>query len=245
VPILLLLYPKASPDVVTSISLAVVFFNALSGSAAYARMKRIDYQSGLLFSGAAIPGAILGAVTTRYIARRWFDLIFGVLMLAIAAYLVVRPKKKLESKEKSSPAYLQRSITEECGVTHAFSYNPWVGIMLSIVVGYVSSLLGIGGGIIHVPALVKLLNFPVHIATATSHFILAIMALTGTAVHIVTGAFHEGIRRTICLSIGVLLGAQLGARLSDRVRGEWIIRGLAIAMMLVGLRLLVMNSASL
>ena len=41
VPVLLLLYPRETPETITSISLAVVFFNALSGSIAYARMKRI------------------------------------------------------------------------------------------------------------------------------------------------------------------------------------------------------------
>jgi uncharacterized membrane protein YfcA len=46
-PLLLLLYRDESPEIITSISLAVVFFNALSGSLAYARMKRIDYKSGL------------------------------------------------------------------------------------------------------------------------------------------------------------------------------------------------------
>ena len=65
-----------------------------------------------------------------------------------------------------------------------YNFNPLVGIGISLAVGYLSSFLGIGGGIIHVPALVYLLDFPVHIATATSHFVLAIMALTGTLVHI-------------------------------------------------------------
>ena len=90
----------------------------------------------------------------------------------------------------------------------------------------------------HVPALVHLLNFPVHIATATSHFVLAIMAATGTTVHIVTGTFAHGVRRTIALSIGVFIGAQVGAWCSHRVHGAWIIRSLAIALGLVGLRLL-------
>jgi uncharacterized protein len=91
-----------------------------------------------------------------------------------------------------------------------------------------------------VPALVHVLNFPVHVATATSHFILAVMALTGTMVHVVTGAFHHGIRRTIALAIGVVIGAQLGAILSNRIRGIWIIRGLAIALGLVGIRILIL-----
>jgi len=66
------------------------------------------------------------------------------------------------------------------------------------------------------------------------------MALTGTGVHIITGAFHHGIRRTIALAIGVLIGAQLGAFLSNRVKGLWILRGLAVALGFVGIRILIL-----
>lgn len=238
-PILLLLYPHDRPETLSSISLAVIFFNALSGSEAYARMKRIDYRSGLLFSVATIPGAVLGALTTNYLSRKTFDAIFGVLLLGMCVFLLVHPNYK---KEHSATSWggITQTLVEADGTRHVYSYNPIVGIVLSLLVGYVSSLLGIGGGIIHVPALVHLLHFPVHIATATSHFILAIMSLTGTCVHVVSGAFHQGLRRTIMLSIGVVLGAQLGARLSNRVYGEWIIRGLAIALGFVGLRILAM-----
>jgi len=107
-------------------------------------------------------------------------------------------------------------------------------------VGYLSSFLGIGGGIIHVPALVYLLDFPVHIATATSHFVLAIMALTGTLVHIWDGSLKPGVEPTLCLAIGVLLGAPVGAQLSSRLHGPWIIRGLALALGLVGIRIAIM-----
>jgi hypothetical protein len=55
-PLLLILYPKENPEILTSISLAVVFFNALSGSEAYGLMKRIDYRSGLMFAAATVPG---------------------------------------------------------------------------------------------------------------------------------------------------------------------------------------------
>ena len=240
VPLLLLLYPQESPEVITSISLAVVFFNALSGSIAYMRLKRVDYRSGILFAIATIPGAILGAMTTSYIPRPLFDLFLGVLMIMGSLFLIFHTYKKADRGEGRTQKCLVRKIVEADGTTHTFSYSPTVGVGLSLIVGYLSSLLGIGGGIIHVPVLVHVLNFPVHVATATSHFILAIMALTGTSVHIVLGNFHHGIRRTIALAIGVLIGAQLGAFLSNHVRGDWIIRGLAIALGLVGIRILVL-----
>ena len=64
------------------------------------------------------------------------------------------------------------------------------------------------------------------------------MALTGTVTHIATGVFTHGVRRTIALSIGVIIGAQLGAALSSRLPGTWIIRVLAVALAFVGLRIL-------
>ena len=98
--------------------------------------------------------------------------------------------------------------------------------------------MGIGGGIIHVPVLGYFLHFPVHIATATSHFILAIMAFTGTVVHIFTGTFAHGVHRAIALAIGVVVGAQLGAHFSQKIHGTWIMRSLALALGLVGIRIL-------
>jgi hypothetical protein len=119
-----------------------------------------------------------------------------------------------------------------------YSFNLSIGVVVSVFVGYISSFLGIGGGIIHVPALVYLLHFPVHIATATSHFVLAIMALTGTLVHMVMGTFSHGVHQTIALAIGVVLGAQVGAYLSNRIKGTWIIRSLALALGFIGIRIL-------
>ena len=104
---------------------------------------------------------------------------------------------------------------------------------MSFFVGFFSSLLGIGGGIIHVPALANLLNFPVHIATATSHFILAIMALAGTIVHMVQGSFWQEWTKAVFIGIGVVGGAQLGARLSEKIKPKGIIRALAISLFLV------------
>ncbi len=236
-PVLLFLYPDEPRELLASISLAVVFFNALSGSCAYAKMRRIDYRSGLLFSAATIPGAILGALTTAFIPRRTFDAVLGLFMIAASSFLILRPESKVTRQENKPKFSLTDRVVEAEGTEHIITYNPVLGVGLSLFVGFASSLLGIGGGIIHVPALVYLLNFPVHVATATSHFILAVMSFTGTAVHVATGTFSRGIHRTIFLAAGVLVGAQLGAFFSRRIQGSWIIRGLAVALGLAGVRI--------
>jgi uncharacterized protein len=247
VPILLLVYPNDKTELITAISLAVVFFNALSGSFAYARMKRVDYKSGIIFSIATIPGAILGALSTAYVPRRAFDLIFGVLMTIAAVFLWLSAKEEHSTSpspkvvpvpKKAGTRLTERNLVDAEGVHYHYAFDLRLGIVLSIFVGYVSSLLGVGGGFIHVPALAHLLNFPVHIATATSHFVLAVMALTGTLVHVVQGVFLHGVRRTAVLAVGVLVGAQAGAWLSNRTGGKAIIRGLAVALAFVGIRLI-------
>lgn len=241
-PVLMLMNPSESPELLTSISLAVVFFNALSGSAAYAKMKRIDFKSGLFFSAATIPGAVLGALTVSMINRHIFNIIFGVLLIAISIFLFIKPRFKTEQNTELKKGHSSRTLTDLDGTTYSYSFNLTGGIILSLFVGYISSLLGIGGGIIHVPAMVNFLNFPIHIATATSHFVLAIMALAGTLVHIFNGSFSKGMWTTLTISGGVLIGAQIGARLSNKIHGLWIIRGLALALGLVGIRMLVFSA---
>lgn len=237
-PVLLLLYPDETPELLTAISLAVVFFNASSGSAAYAKMKRIDYKSGIIFSIATIPGAILGSISTSYINRNIFNFVFGMIIMAASAYLFLKPSKPANPKTISSKHLTAISFIDKEGNLYNYRYNRLIGIVISVFVGYLSSLLGIGGGIIHVPILVNVLDFPVHAATATSHFILAIMALTGTIVHIITGSFSGGIGRTLAIGAGTLFGAQIGAKLSSKVHGKWILKGLALALLFVGIRIL-------
>jgi uncharacterized membrane protein YfcA len=219
VPALLILDPDIAPQFVTGISLAVVFFNAASGSVAYARMGRVDFKAGIPFAIAAVPGAIAGAYATSYISRRMFDGIFGSLLIVASVYLFLTAGGKTK----------QQRCTD---------YNLWLGVVISAGVGFLSSLLGIGGGIIHVPALTYALNFPVHVATATSHFVLSITALTAAIVHVTNGHLNGQFRTILWLSAGAIAGAQAGAKLSNRVKGVWILRGLAAGLGVVGLRIL-------
>jgi len=232
-PLLLFLYPHEPPDVLTAISLGTVFANAMSGSIAYARMRRIDLRAGLLFALAGVPGAVSGAMVTTRIDRQLFDPLLGVALIAGAAVLVARSRPASEP-----PAHATRVLVEADGTSHRYSPRLVLGSALSVGVGFLSSLLGIGGGILHVPVMVVLLGFPVHVATATSHFVLAILALAGVLTHLAHGSLHAGLDRALPLAAGVVVGAQFGARASSRVHGPWILRGLALALAAVGARLL-------
>lgn len=244
VPLMLLVLPAFSPEQVTAISIAVVAANALSGTVAYARSRRVDYKAGLLFALATIPGSIMGVDLTNDIPKDWFRLLFALLLLLLSVYLFVRRNAAPISTESSLPApgrfSLSGSLRDRSGTEYRYQYHALLGVVISIVVGFVSPLLGIGGGIIHVPAMVHFLSFPVHVATATSHFVLAIMSSVSVLVHLADGHYADPATQRLiaALVIGVLPGAQIGARLSHRVSTIAIVRALALCLALVGLRIL-------
>ena len=134
---------------------------------------------------------------------------------------------------------VQRRLTDREGNTFFYSFQMWKGVAISTAVGFLSSLLGIGGGVIHVPVMATVLHFPVHIAAATSHFVLAFMAAEGTGVHFLTGALEldRAFAQAVMLAIGAVGGAQAGAQLSRRIHHTWILRALAVGLLLVGVRL--------
>ena len=186
-PILLLLYPHDSPRTITAISIAVVFFNASSGSIAYAKQRRTDFRSGLIFATATLPGAVLGALAIGYVSRHVFDALTGVVLILLAVWLFEGSRARGEAHTERGTL---RQITDRDGVEHTYRVPVARGTVLSLFVGFASSFLGIGGGIIHVPLLVQTLGFPVHIATATSHFVLVVMSGAATLTHIAQGSYH-------------------------------------------------------
>ncbi len=240
IPALILLYPDFNPTTLTSISLAIVFINALSGTMAYSRLRRIDYKTGSAFAVATIPGTIAGIMVSNLISTRLFSIIFGIVLIMLSILLMLRPQKQASSAQSLPGGTSIRILTDAAGDTYRYSFNMLVGILISFGVGFLAGLLGIGGGIIHVPVMVFLMNFPVHIATATSHFILVFTSLTGSLTHVFGGAYHDTWQLIIWLAIGVIPGAQIGAWLSKKVRGILLIRLLSIGLALMGIRLILL-----
>lgn len=245
VPVLLLAFPQLPPDVVTGISIAIVACNAVSGSVAYARSGRIDFKAGLLFALFTIPGSILGVRVTKYISPQVFTIVFGIILIAVGIFLFLNKKNGAEKppSDRRSRNWKHHELTDSTGEKYSYSYNQTIGIVISIFVGFISPILGIGGGIVHVPAMVQWLQFPVHIATATSHFILAIMSIISVITHYLQGSYNDPavVKMIIYLAIGVIAGAQLGAFLSHKIKGTTIIKALAVCLTIVGIRLLLQH----
>ncbi|MCC7441893.1 MAG: sulfite exporter TauE/SafE family protein [Bdellovibrionales bacterium] len=221
-PVFFFLFPDLPAEKLTAVSLAVVVLNAASGTLAYARQGKIHYGTGLLFAAAGIPGALIGARVTTLIPRGTFDGVFGLLLVFAGGYLCLRAPQADHALPWSGPTRKQLGA----------------GAGISVGIGFLSSLLGIGGGIIQVPSMSQLLGYPMRVATATSTFSLLFMSAVGAGSQAAAGNLSWGWPIVAILGPAMILGAQLGARFAPRVKSTAILRALAASIILVGVRLL-------
>jgi uncharacterized protein len=236
VPVLLFLYPDYDPEHLTAISLLVVWANTTSGSVAYARQRRIDYVTGLIFAASSAPGVVVGVFLVDVLPKRAFTILFSLLLLGLA-WLALRGPPRGIRPPLSGRGVLVRTVVLPEG-TYRYGYRLWQGIVLSMGVGLVSSLFGIGGGAIHVPAMISVLHFPVPFAVATSHFTLAFMSGGATIVHLLNGTLKGSqLVKGVALAVGAVPGAQLGAWIAHRTRPRTIIKLLVAGLLLLSFRL--------
>lgn len=222
-PLLLFLYPTEAVPALTSLSLSVVALNAASGTAAYARKRRIDYRLALSVAAFSVPGSMIGAVVTPYVPRSTFELSFGLLLLALAAVIIARPpggrRRTPDPTEVLAPAV----------------YGHWrIGMALSAMLGCLAGLLGIGGAPPQVVVLTHVMQVPVWRAMPTVQFIVLLTVVGAVATHVVGGEFRAGLVPLLSLGVGALCGAQAGAAVSERLSGASLIRLLAVALVLAG-----------
>jgi len=236
-PLLLLIY-KLSPASAAATSLVVVFLNATSGSISYLRRGRVDLRTALVLALGTIPGALIGPFIATHAPERAFRIAFSIFLFGMAAFLFFRPEpgRPVSTVRVFDVGVITRSFTDRGGDTFTYSYSVPLALAISFGVGILSSAFGIGGGIVHVPALIYLMGLPVHIATATSQSVLTVTALTGVIGYSTGG--HVVWHLAAAIGVGVIAGAQLGAAISHRVHGRWIVRILAMTVLILAIRLL-------
>lgn len=241
VPMLLLVFNLPS-NIAAGTSLVAVFFTGASGAISYALQRRIDYHTALRFAVASMPGAVLGAYVSSLVSGPVFTILFGTLLVLLAIFMTVRPREAelaaLEESEAVAPTkrwFVRRQVIDASGKSFHYQYHQPLGIGLSALLGFVTSMLGIGGGIVYVPMMVYLFSVPVYVAVATATLILVLSSAVGSVSHILFG--NVLFLFSVILGAGVVLGAQVGARLSARIQGPWIIRLLSLALIVAGARL--------
>ncbi len=211
----------ATPQQAVGTSMVVVLFNSLSGSIGYLRRKMVFLDAAWKFALATIPGAILGSYVADTLQGKVFYGIFGVFFALFAVNMFYQAGKK-SSKDDSCEVPAQ--------------YNWKLGTGFSVGVGFLASILGIGGGVIHVPMMTYLLKFPVKVAIATSTAILSVSAIAGATSHALMG--HVLWLPALSLGVGACIGAQLGVKTASKAKSSLLLRLTAGLVFVMGIKFL-------
>lgn len=222
-----------TPQVAIGTSLFVIIFTGLSSTLSYMKYKLVDYKSGMIFFIGSGAGSVAGAYVSRGFQTDSFSLWFGIFMIAISLSLMLKRKERRAGKTHTG---MVRTFRESDGTLYTYSYRVWIGISISLVVGFLGGLFGIGGGSLMVPAMILLFMFPPRVAIATSMFIIFLSSITGSIAHIASG--HVNWLFALCLVPGAWVGGRLGASINRSLKNNILVLIMRWVFVIIGLRMI-------
>ena len=238
-PTLMLLF-DFSPQSAVGTSILCVSIASLSGAISYYRLKIVDVRSTILFSIAAMPGAILAVIGLEKIDSALFNILFAIILFLTGLYVYWSPSKSenknlLKDFNKVNKNFWEtkREINTKAGENYKYTFIEPIATSVNVIFGFISSFFGIGGGPLRTPTLVYFFNFPVKVATATSVATMSIYTLFGSSAHFVSG--NVEISAVIPLGIGGIFGSQFGVIISKRLKGRLVMKLLSFAMIAIAI----------
>ncbi len=212
------------------ISLMTVIATSNAVAANSAARRIINLRLGMLLQVAAVAGALVGALVVQRLAASTLYIIFATVTAVIAGVMLTRLDRRNVILDSSiDPGALGgRFYEEESGreVVYRVRRLP-AALGVSLAGGVISGLLGIGGGILQVPALNAWCGVPMRAAAATTAAMIGVTALGSAPIYYARG--HVIAPLAAAAVLGVLAGSRVGMWLSGRARA----RGLKLLMALV------------
>ncbi len=223
-------------------SLVSVIATSSGAAATYVRSKISNLKIGLFLSMATTVGAISGAYLAGVIPTRVLFIIFGVVLAYSALAMFRKRKTELPVGVKNcaisdylclNDSYHDPALNREVdyGVSGAL---PGLGLMY--VAGAASGLLGIGSGILKVPAMDLVMRLPMKVSSATSNFMIGITAAASAAVYFLRGDINPFIAAPV--AIGVLTGAMMGTHFLHNFTSSGIRTFFVVILVVVSLQML-------
>ena len=210
-------------SVAAAISLTTVIATSSSVSAGRAGKQLINMKLGMLLEVATAAGSFLGGVTAQLVAQSALQKLFGFVAAIVALIMLTRLRRRNVILDPSiDPGLLGGRYYEEesrATVTYRVKRLP-VAIVASFLAGNVSSLLGIGGGIIKVPILNAWCGIPLRAAAATSAFMIGVTATAGAVIYYGHGQLTPALAAAAVL--GVQLGSWGGMKFGANASAKWL-----------------------
>jgi uncharacterized membrane protein YfcA len=247
----LLIFYGVPPTVAAASAATQVTGASVSGVLAHGRRSGVDYQMGLVLVAGGVVGSLLGAGLFNLLTA-WgqidtvISILYVVLLGTIGALMLretIQTMRAAGAGDGKPRAARRRHhpIVSSLPLRWRFYrsglyISPLAPLLLGVIVGVLTMLMGVGGGFILVPAMLYVLGMSAGVVVGTSLFNILFVTMTATMVHALTTEAVDIVLAGILL-IGSVTGAQLGARFAVMVKPELLRLALALIVLAVALRM--------
>lgn len=206
-------------------SIIAVIATSSTGAAMNLERRVVNMRLGMLLEIGTVSGAVLGGITANYLSAGLLTKLFSGLLLIVAMIMIWRISRHKGEEIIQTDGILPGTFTDDAsGKTISYTVKRISPAMLvSIIAGNVSGLLGVGGGLFKVPAMNILSGIPMKAATATSNFMIGVTAAASAFIYFAHGHLNPFVASSAAL--GVLAGSMTGIFISRKIHTKlltWI-----------------------
>jgi len=200
-----------------ALSLASIMAQSIVSSNNYMKKGMVDFRLVTPLCIFSSLGAILGSNIIEFIPGNYLKIIFAV-ALTYTAVTIVRKSESTREREAADPDPGLLAVS-----------------LIAFLAGIFSAILGVGGGIIVVPAVYLLFNYDMGTARGSSAFMIGITATAGSVVYLINGALHLDSAGPVI--IGLIIGGWIGSWLGTRAKSIVVRYIFAVAMVYLATRM--------
>ena len=221
---------------------------SVSGFLAHMRRKNFDFLMGIILLTGGIAGSIIGVFLLKYLLSIGYEKIFisisYVLILIVVGFYML--KESISSLKNISDGKIKKLHDHAWfhGLPFKLKFRKshlYISVLPPIIIGLIagilSSVMGVGGGFILIPAMIYILGMPTQIVVGTSLMQIIFVTLVSTIMHSYINQTVDVVLSSLLL-LGAVIGAQIGTRVMIRLKGEQIRFLFAIIIILVAIVLL-------
>jgi uncharacterized membrane protein YfcA len=226
-----------------AISLVTVIATSSTVAASRSGAHLVNLRLVMVLEVATAAGSLLGGLTAQMLTQSALQRIFGAVTFVVAILMLLRLNTRNVLPDDAETGVLGgRYYEEESGRVVAYRIKRLpAALAASFVAGNVSSLLGIGGGVIKVPALNAWCGVPLRAAAATSAFMIGVTATAGAVIYFGHGQLPA--LPAAAAVIGVQLGSRAAMTIGDRLTVRWLKILMAAVLFIVAVLMFVRGNA--
>lgn len=232
-PFMLWRYPEIPIEEIATATLIVVVISNGIRVLYVSRLKRVDLPLACLLVVVALPFSLLGSAMTAQLSREVFTLGFSVLLMLVGMYLVYRPKPGLVAPVSQG---WRREVLDSDGATFLYHVPIRRSMVVVALTAAVSSLAGIGGGLLYSPLATRVMRVPYALAVPIAYVLTTSVAGIAVMLHLGSGHMGPALEDVPALSIGLIVSVPLAQRVQTLLGESVLTRALAVGLLIVAVR---------